>query len=88
MEYMSDGVLRTEPMHMRFDADADMRLVLAVRRWEPYAAEHGTRTQVWDQVVADVDANMAVSQGMAVYRRAVTDRWVVLCLEMFMLRNR
>ncbi|TMW56284.1 hypothetical protein Poli38472_008932 [Pythium oligandrum] len=63
---------------VRFDADADLRLLIAVRKHEPYAAEHGMKLKVWDDVAQEVYASSAKLQDARSSRRSVMDRFQLL----------
>jgi hypothetical protein len=61
---------------VRFDAEADLRLLQAVVKREPFAADHGSKLKAWDDVADEVYATATKLRDVPSSRRAVTDRYV------------
>jgi hypothetical protein len=57
----------------RFDAADDLCLVQAVRKYEPYAAEHGSKIHVWEKVALETQLH-ASAKNSRISSRAVSDR--------------
>lgn len=60
----------------RFDASDDLCIVQAVHRYEPFAAGHGSKVRVWEQVARDTQQH-AGSRNLRISSRAVSDRYQI-----------
>lgn len=59
----------------RFEAADDLSLVRAVRKYEPYAAEHGSKIRVWEQIANETQLHSESVKDVHVSSRAVADRY-------------